>query len=108
METKILGENIRKYRKKMGITQAEFAEKIGKSANYAGMLERGEKTPSLNTFILIVNALGVSADMLLVDITNNSYKVKNSLLNEKMTMLNSKNQSLVYEVIEVFLKNNDN
>ena len=46
MEPKILGANIRKYRKQIGITQEQLAEKIGKSVNYIGMIERGEKVPS--------------------------------------------------------------
>ena len=49
MEPKILGANIRKYRKQIGITQEQLAEKIGKSVNYIGMIERGEKVPSLTT-----------------------------------------------------------
>ena len=51
MEPKILGANIRKYRKQIGITQEQLAEKIGKSVNYIGMIERGEKVPSAKFFI---------------------------------------------------------
>ena len=43
MEPKILDANIRKYRKQIGITQEQLAEKIGKSVNYIGMIERGER-----------------------------------------------------------------
>ena len=72
MEPKILGANIRKYRRQSGITQEQLAEKIGKSVNYIGMIERGEKVPSLTTFVLIANAIGISTDILLVGITENS------------------------------------
>ena len=41
MEPKILGANIRNYRKQIGLTQEKLAERIGKSVNYVGMIERG-------------------------------------------------------------------
>ena len=53
------------------------------TTNYIGMVERGEKIPSLETFIKIVNALGVSSDMVLTDVLETGYTVKNSMLNEK-------------------------
>ena len=49
------------------------------SANYIGLVERGEKIPSLESFISIVNALGVSADMVLHDVLETGYEVKSSL-----------------------------
>ena len=51
------------------------------------MVERGEKIPSLETFIKIVNALGVSSDMVLTDVLEAGYTVKNSMLNEKLEKL---------------------
>ena len=50
------------------LRQEDLAEKAGLTANYIGMVERGEKIPSLETFIKILNALGVSADMVLSDV----------------------------------------
>ena len=63
-----IGMNIRKYRKQRKLSQEQLAEKAGLSTNYIGMLERGEKTPSLETFLKIANILDVSADMLLADV----------------------------------------
>ena len=39
MDTKQLGLNIRKYRKKAGLSQNEAAEKIGLSPNYLRQIE---------------------------------------------------------------------
>lgn len=61
-----------------------MAEKTDLTTNYIGMVERGEKIPSLETFIKIVNALGVSSDMVLTDVLETGYTVKNSMLNEKL------------------------
>ena len=99
MEPKILGANIRKYRKQIGITQEQLAEKIGKSVNYIGMIERGEKVPSLTTFVLI----GISTDILLVGITENSYAVQNSLYNERIGKLDNAKRNMLYSVIDAIL-----
>ena len=103
MESKILGANIRNYRKQIGLTQEKLAERIGKSVNYVGMIERGEKVPSLKTFILIANALGASTDVLLVGITENSYVVRDSLLHERICKLDSEKKMVLYSVIDAFL-----
>jgi transcriptional regulator with XRE-family HTH domain len=103
MKSKILGANIRNYRKQIGLTQEKLAERIGKSVNYVGMIERGEKVPSLKTFILIANALGASTDVLLVGITENSYVVRDSLLHERICKLDSEKKMVLYSVIDAFL-----
>lgn len=65
MQYNSIGTNIRKFRTEKKLRQEDLAERAGLSANYIGMVERGEKIPSLESFISIVNALGVSADMVL-------------------------------------------
>ena len=50
----LLGQRIREQRRKKGWTMDKLAEKADLSVNYVGDLERGVKTPSLDTFIRIV------------------------------------------------------
>ena len=68
------------------------------------MVERGEKIPSLETFIKIVNALGVSSDMVLTDVLETRYTVKNSMLNEKLEKLAPEDRNRIYEVIDTLVK----
>lgn len=68
------------------------------------MVERGEKIPSLETFIKIVNALGVSSDMVLTDVLETGYTVKNSILNEKLEKLVPEDRNRIYEVIDTLVK----
>ena len=82
-----IGKNIRKFREIEKLRQEDLAEKTDLTTNYIGMIERGEKIPSLETFINILNSLGVSADMVLSDVLDNGYTVKDSLLNEKLEKL---------------------
>ena len=57
----LLGQRIREQRRKKGWTMDKLAEKADLSVNYVGDLERGVKTPSLDTFIRIVEALDRSS-----------------------------------------------
>lgn len=80
MKFSSIGKNISKYHLAKRMTQDELAEKTGLSVTYIGMLERGEKLPAIDTFIDILNALEVSADMILNEVVATGYKVKASVI----------------------------
>lgn len=104
MDLKSIGPNIRKYRLERGMKQEQLAELTNLSANYIGMVERADKIPSLTTFIRILNALDVSADMVLGDVLNNRYEIKSSLVFDKIGSLTDKDQQLIYAVIDTLLE----
>ncbi len=104
MELKSIGRNIRKYRLMRKLRQADLAEKADLSINYVGAIERGEKIPSLETLLVIINALGVSADMILADVIDNGYTVKDSLLAEKLDKLSADDRIRIYAVIDAMVK----
>lgn len=62
---KQFGETVRGLRKEAGLSQEALAEKAGLTLNYIGNVERGEKTPSLETVCRIAGALGLSGGQLL-------------------------------------------
>ena len=104
MKLDTIGKNIRKFREIKKLRQEDLAEKTDLKTNYIGMIERGEKIPSLETFINILNSLGVSADMVLSDVLDNGYTVKDSLLNEKLEKLVPEDRNRIYEVIDTMMK----
>lgn len=104
MKLDTIGKNIRKFREIKKLRQEDLAEKTDLTTNYIGMIERGEKIPSLETFINILNSLGVSADMVLSDVLDNGYTVKDSLLNEKLEKLVPEDRYRIYEVIDTMMK----
>ena len=104
MKLDTIGKNIRKFRLARKLRQEDLAEKTDLTTNYIGMVERGEKIPSLETFIKIVNALGVSSDMVLTDVLETGYTVKNSMLNEKLEKLAPEDRNRIYEVIDTLVK----
>ena len=56
---KLIGEAIRLYRKKCGLTQEALAEKADLHPVYIGELERGEQTVSIAALMRIAKALRV-------------------------------------------------
>ncbi len=56
---KIIGETIRKYRKELGISQEQLAEKADLHPVYFGQVERGEQTVSVHALVRIAKALKV-------------------------------------------------
>lgn len=54
------GSRVKSLRKEKKLTQAEFAELCGLHKNYIGMIERGERNPSLLNIEMIANAFGLS------------------------------------------------
>lgn len=65
MENSLIGKIILVYRHLRKLTQAELAEKSYLSTNYVGMIERGERIPSLQTFLYLCEILEVPLMVLL-------------------------------------------
>lgn len=105
MEFKPVGTRIKQKRLEKSWSQEDFAEKVNLSAVYIGMIERGEKTPKLETFIRIVNTLNVTADELLVDVISQGYKIRLSEYADRISKLNAADQKRIYGIIDAFLQN---
>ena len=99
-----IGKNIRSYRIKRKLRQEDLAEMTDLSVTYIGMVERGEKIPALETFIKILNALEVSADIILADVLKVGYEIKSSLLTEQINALSTTERDKVFDVIETLIK----
>ena len=56
----IVSENITKYRKQIGITQVELAEKLNYSDKAVSKWERGESLPDVNVLMQIADVFGVT------------------------------------------------
>ena len=98
-----IGEKIRKYRKARGLTQDKLAEKTGLSTNFLGALERAEKNLTLANLINIANALDVTADILLCDEIKNGYKIKASLITEKIEKLSPSDRDKIMQMLDIML-----
>jgi transcriptional regulator with XRE-family HTH domain len=68
MDTKAVGERIQIAREERCITQRDLANIVGCTPQHISAIERGAKTPTLETFARIAAALQVPADVLLQDV----------------------------------------
>ena len=59
------GRAIRKRRKRLGLSQEEFADRCALDRSYMGGIERGERNVSLVNIIRLARALGISPSLLL-------------------------------------------
>ena len=57
---KIIGQRIRNYRTKKGLSQEKLAELAGCHPTYIGQLERGEKNATLESVEKIASAMDIS------------------------------------------------
>ena len=85
MDASKIGKRIQEERRKRGVTQQELAEKLGMTAKYISNIECGSKTPKLEIFVAIANALQVDANTLLVDSLAVSGEIRCSGLWERMS-----------------------
>ena len=59
------GEKVQKARKSKGISQEELAARLAMHRNYVGMIERGERNPTIRTLYKLAKVLGIKGGDLL-------------------------------------------
>ena len=94
-----MGQKIKTIRKRRGLTQIALAEEIERSATYISYIEGGSKSMSLDTFVLIVNALNATADELLLDSLENTVLVSNHVFSSVLTDCSDYEKKVLYDVI---------
>ncbi len=62
-----IGEKIKEIRKRKGLTQKEFCERINCKQTKLSYIERGTNEPGINVIIEICKKFDISADWLLLD-----------------------------------------
>ena len=103
MDYKSIGRNIRHFREAANMSRESFAELLDISVSYLSALERGEKLPKFETYIRIVNTLGVSSDDLLADVLTVSHELKASELSLKLKHLPVGEQRRILNVVETMI-----
>lgn len=104
MDLEGIGVRIRKKRLSKSMTQEELAERTNLTVAYIGMIEREERTPSLETFIQIANELNATADELLCETLQKGYLLRLQKYEERFSTLNRKELKKVYAVMDALLE----
>jgi transcriptional regulator with XRE-family HTH domain len=63
---KIVGENVRGFRRQQGLPREELCEMANISLNHLGAIERGEENVTLDTLSKLGIALGIESYVLLL------------------------------------------
>jgi transcriptional regulator with XRE-family HTH domain len=64
--TKIVGENVRRAREAVGLSQEELGDKAGIDRTYVSGVERGVRNPTVRVLARFAEALETTPDKLLV------------------------------------------
>lgn len=103
MDKKSLGRHFQKRREELKLSQEKLSERLGISPMYYSSIERGVRSPSLELFIAVANALAMSTDEALEDMLNVSYKVRASRLSELIEPLPAEDKKQVLAVVEAMI-----
>ncbi|MBQ7120049.1 MAG: helix-turn-helix transcriptional regulator [Oscillospiraceae bacterium] len=100
---KLIGENIRKERKKQMLTMEQLAEMAGITDNFLGKIERGDGKPSFATIDSIASALNVGIDFLKGNMEHGAeYRFIQSIM--EMNNLSEKEKAKFIEFISSSVK----
>lgn len=104
MDMAKVGKRIKEKRVAMDMTQEQLAERTDLRAAYVGMLERGKRTPSLESFIAISDELGTTTDELLFGIAKKAYVTRLADYEDKLANLRGSEADKVFGVLDILLK----
>ncbi len=99
MDLTVIGNRIKAARERAHLTQEQLAEIVDLSPTHLSVIERGAKTPKLDTFVRIANALGVSADALLQDVVDHASESVASEISAAVGRLPQKEQARILNAI---------
>jgi len=99
-----IARKIKLARKNANLTQAELAEKIGISAKQLSRIEMASFTPSLITFLKILDSLKLNIEDFGILSSKTDSEVRNNLL-KIIYSANEKELLLYSDVIDAMIKN---
>lgn len=103
MDKRAFGKRLQKYREKSGYSQELLAEKIGCSTIFISYMERGEKSPSINTLIKLSNTLDIPADILLGNESTHYSSETLKIISKNLNILPQKEQKRILDIFESIL-----
>ena len=104
MIDKRIGQRFKQCREKLGLTQEEFAKKMGVTINYISTIERGMTFPRCEKLVQLLNALGVPADAVFCDVLTGSPDYQTSVLSKKLENLPVASQQRILQVVELMIQ----
>lgn len=99
---KTVGNRVRLYRQKAGMSQTELGELAGLHNTYIGQIERGEKSVSIEAIDKIIKALGLPYEIFFAKITHDNSETHETASEcyDIIVRMDDKNQRLIREIIQ--------
>lgn len=104
MIDKRIGKRVKQCREQLGLSQEDFAEKTGLTANYISTVERGMSFPRCENLITLINGLEVSADAIFCDVLQHSCEYQTSELSKRLASLPPEAQKRILQMVELMIK----
>lgn len=101
MDLCAIGARIKTAREKAGMTQEDLAAALEMSPTHISVIERGVKSPKLETLVRIANILHVSSDALLQDVVTCSCDGLASELSAAISALPAKEKEKVLQIVRI-------
>ena len=101
------GGRLRAERERKGLTRLDLANEVETKQNYIAEIERGDRNPSLNTFVKILLALEISADSIIFGVSENEKGERDILISDVMNFFSRKSIEdikALYEITQIASK----
>ena len=98
---KVFGQILKKYRNKLGYTQAEIAEKLGISEKYVSRVETGIGGINKETLTKCMNILGISPNTMYKEFINNPRIKEEIELSEQISELSTDKLEIILQMVKM-------
>lgn len=98
-----IGNNLLMIRKRLGLTQAEVAERAGLSDRTYADIERGTVNMRIETILHICNALHITPDDILTEYSTSTGVSQDELM-ARLNACNPKDKETALQLLSVYLK----
>lgn len=100
----LIGSRIKSIRTKKQLTQENLAERMNINPKYLSSIERGKENPTLNTMILMAEALEVDISEIFKFTQIEDFKLRKPLLTKLLEEADSEQLKVAYKVLSVIIK----
>ncbi|EAA4188792.1 helix-turn-helix transcriptional regulator [Salmonella enterica subsp. enterica] len=97
-----VGENLKRLRRDKGWTQGELAAESNIGLAQISKIEKDKTDPKLSTIYQLINALGCTADALLVDIEKSSIDSVMAMALDRIKQLPEKDKEILLTLIDKY------
>lgn len=103
MNRTALGKRLKEERMRCGMTQEQTAEYVNVSTTYVGLIERGERSVTLEKLILFARCFHVTVDYLLQDAIPLTSTLQDKQLMSLWSSASDQERNLILSVIQSIL-----